>query len=249
MKTVVVGVNTLTSVDQAVYSNHCQFWYRLGKNMPDYRFILCNPRRMSIDNMRNTAAKIALENDADLMFIDDDVLIPVNTLPMLYACDADIAAGWTIIRGYPFKNMIFTFDNEEKTSLTHWNGPENQGVLTCDAVGFSCVLIKHELLKQIEPPYFVTGPHNTEDIYFCMKARDYKKDTKCVCNLDVKTSHNIGAEYVDPLNMPLYKKYMEAQMPELITRVEPPFEAKPMDPGSNGISYENVLKEEVFGPK
>jgi len=247
VKTIVVGVNTLTAVDQAIYSNHSQFWFRLGRNMPDYNFILCNPRRMSIDSMRNMAAKIAVENNADLMFIDDDVLIPKDfTLQRLIACDADIAAGWTIIRGYPFKNMIFVFDNEEKTSLTHWTGPEKTGILPCDAVGFSCVLIKHELLKLVEPPYFVTGPHNTEDIYFCMKALQTKPGCKIVVDLDIKTSHNVGAEYIDPLNMPFYKKYMEEVEPKLLEWKEPVFVAKPVDP-DNGITYEGVLKEAVFG--
>src|ERR1041385_1165531 len=93
---IVVGINTLTSIDQPVYSNHCQFWFRLGRSS-SHDFILSHPRRMSIDNMRNMTAKIALEHNADyILFIDDDVLIPLNTVDMLLASDADIAAGWTL---------------------------------------------------------------------------------------------------------------------------------------------------------
>ena len=93
-KKILVGVNTLTAVSQPIYSNHCQFWYRFGRSYPQFDFMLNNPRRMSIDNMRNMTAKVALENDVDyILFIDDDVLVPIDTLGRLLACDADIAAG------------------------------------------------------------------------------------------------------------------------------------------------------------
>lgn len=250
---VVVGVNTLTAVDQAVYSNHCQFWYRLGRSMQDFDFMLINPRRMSIDNMRNTAAKIAIENNADyLLFIDDDVLVPLDTLPRLLAANADIAAGWTLIRGYPFKNMFFRFADETKTNLENYPDDsfkyDDNGNIPCDAVGFSCALIKVDLLKKIEVPYFVTGPYNTEDIYFCLKARSVYSETSIVVDPRVLTSHNIGAEYLDPLGRAAYKEYFEKMEPQAKEMVEKPqkFEKKHDEP-SDGPTYEDVLAKAVFG--
>lgn len=45
--------------------------------------------------MRNMAAKVALECEADyLLFLDDDVLVPPNNaLKLLLECEADVAAG------------------------------------------------------------------------------------------------------------------------------------------------------------
>src|SRR5687767_11134475 len=148
MKTL-VGINNLTMVDQMAYANHSQFWYRLGvwKGKEEaagqsVEFALCNPRRMTIDRMRNEAAKIALEGEFDyLMFIDDDVLVPFDAFHKLVKHDKDIIAGVTIIRGYPFHPMIFNFSEEykENSYVMDFKGkadPET-GLLECHAVGFS----------------------------------------------------------------------------------------------------------------
>lgn len=212
-----IGINTLTEVDQAVYANHCQFWFRLGRSMPDYEFALNSPRRASIDRMRNQTASLAIAHGFDyICFIDDDVLVPFDGLQKLIESDKDIVAGWTIIRGHPFDNMFFKWD-ATKTGLNRWNDPpSDSGLLDCGAVGFSFVLIKTEILKKIPPPFFVTGPNNTEDIYFCVKAQKYIDDVTIAVNLDVKTSHCLGSEFIDPLNRDKYKKYFEDTFPELI---------------------------------
>ena len=98
MSNILIGINTLTTVEQMAYSNHIQMFFRLGRNT-QHNFILCNPRRMSIDRMRNTCGRMVAENlDIDyLLFIDDDVLVPFDCVDKLIAADADIAAGWTFI--------------------------------------------------------------------------------------------------------------------------------------------------------
>jgi hypothetical protein len=250
---VMIGVNTLTSVSREVYSNHMQFYFRFGRSMQDFDFILNNPSRMSIDAMRNMTAKTALANDCDyLVFIDDDVCVPIDFLSRLIMSGADIAAGWTVIRGYPFKNMIFRFIDEEHRQLQHWDEndfPENvpNGWLACDAVGFSCVLIKCDLLRKVDPPYFVTGPYNTEDIYFCLKAKETVPECRIITDIHVKTSHCLGNEFIDPLNKILYKKYVEDLNPALLGQKEEPDTSKKQDTQEeNETSYEEVLKDAIF---
>lgn len=304
-KTIVIGVNTLTSVDQAVYSNHCQFWYRLGKEFPDYRFILIHPRRMSIDSMRNMAAKVAVDANADyLMFVDDDVILPLDTMKRLLACDADIAAGWTIIRGYPFENMFFQYGDEARLSLMKPKNPvaAEDGLFHVDAVGFSCVLIKVSLLKKVPVPYFVTGPFHTEDVYFCIKAehelrktgnfhekcngeivklidptdenhysyqcngcgkKDIEEDAiwnrlepetvKIVVDPEVKTAHCLGTHYIDPDNVTDYRALEEAankDIAEIVAKKEEKDATTPsviVLPPVDGLTYEQILKDEIFG--
>src|ERR1700691_1836821 len=187
-----IGINTLTQLDQTIYANHMAFFYRLGKNRPNDIFILNTPRRMSIDRMRNLSAKMALESECDyLMFVDDDVVIPVDLFDRLVAADKDIIAGWTIIRGYPFENMFFRYD--DKKNLTNVRGIERKsGVIDVDAIGFSAALIKVDLLRKIPPPWFVTGPTNTEDIYFCIKARQYVPDATICVDTNCETAHIVG---------------------------------------------------------
>lgn len=234
-KKIVVGINTLTSVDQPVYSNHCQLWFRLGRNMQDYDFILNNPRRMSIDRMRNMTAEAALANDCDyICFIDDDVMVPFDGLQRLINHDVDIVAGWTIIRGYPFDNMIFKWVDD---GLVRWNDlPQKEGLLECGAIGFSFALIKVSVLRQMPAPFFVTGPRNTEDIYFCVKAKKYIPDIKIYVDLDVKTSHCLGTEYIDPLNKGAFRELYEKVYPELYSEEKPPLHAR-------GDSYLEMIKD------
>ncbi len=226
---ILVGVNTLTSVDQAVYANHCQFWFRLGRSYQDYDFAFYTPRRASIDRMRNEIAKLAVINKFDyLLFIDDDVIIPIDGLAKLIKADADIAAGWTVIRGWPFENMFFKYIDEEKKQLSYGKEPftlNEAGLLDVDAVGFSFCLLKVEHMKKIPPPFFVTGPFNTEDVYYCIKAREFVPETKIVVDLSVKTGHCLGSEFIDPETRLHYKNYSKAVNPDLLDH-EPPMIAR-----------------------
>lgn len=210
---IVVGTNSLTSTRHQAYSNHCQFWYRLGRSTPhDYIFV--NPDRMSIDRMRNMAAEVALGQEADyLLFIDDDVLIPKDSLTRLLTADVDIIAGDVMIRGYPFPHMLFKQD--KKGGLKSMQAvPKKRGVIDVDAVGFSLCLIKTSLLSKLTKPYFVTGTHNTEDIYFCLKAKaevpkvTIKADTSVIC------SHILWDETISSYNRKYFKRYYEQQNPE-----------------------------------
>jgi glycosyltransferase involved in cell wall biosynthesis len=170
---------------------------------------------MTIDACRNAAVKTALDANFDyVMFIDDDVLVPFDAWARLKSHDKHIVAGWTVIRGYPYLNMFFRFKDG---GLKNYNDlPIDTKELTkVDAIGCSCVLIKCDVFKQIPPPYFVTGTHNTEDIYFCMKARDYVKDLEIYVDPLVKTPHMLAMEAVTPENRAFRKAFDEQQYPEL----------------------------------
>ena len=215
MKTL-VGINNLISVDQLAYANHCQLWYRLGKENPDDQFLFCNPRRMSIDGMRNFCAKAALENECDyILFIDDDVLVPFDCYKKLLSHKKDIIAGVTHIRGYPFEPMIFNFSNKQCFYYRDYKDNIVDGLVECDAVGFSCCLIKVDILKQIRPPFFITSPAHTEDVYFCKKAKDQIPDIKIYVDPTVETAHILGSDLIMPSNIQHWKDFEEARNPML----------------------------------
>ncbi len=213
MKTL-VGINNLTMMDQLAYANHLQFWYRLGKEHPQDNFILCNPRRMSIDNMRNFCAKAAMEMECDyLMFIDDDVLVPFDCYTKMKKHDKDIVAGVTLIRGYPFEPMIFNFANKGCHFYQDYKENVVDGLVECDAIGFSCVLIKVSVLKEVRPPYFITGPTHTEDVYFCRKAKEQLPDLKIYVDPTIETAHILGSDILTPENVKYWKTFEESRNP------------------------------------
>lgn len=213
MKTL-VGVNTLTNIDQPVYANHCQFWFRLGRTYPKDDFVFCTPKRMSIDRMRNFCAQAAMELECDyLMFIDDDVVVDIDAWGKLQRENKDVISGITYIRGYPFHPMVFKFeegsDNFYMDDYREKIGKD--GLVHCDAVGFSCVLISVELLKKLEPPYFLTGPNFTEDVYFCKKARELIPNLDICAHPLVETAHGLGNDYLLPGQVPLWKAFLETR--------------------------------------
>lgn len=199
---VFVLVNALQGVNSFVYNNHIEFFVYSAKNIPNLEFRFWVPHRMSIDHARNQAAIYAKQTECDyLMFIDDDVMIPRDTLVKLLAADKDIVAGLVIIRGYPFNVMAFKWNGEK--SLGYYNDlpKEPDGSLTklieCDAVGFSCCLIKIDVLKAIEPPYFLTMKYQTEDVYFCLKVSELEPKPSIYMDTTVKCGHFLNAETIE----------------------------------------------------
>lgn len=258
MSKILVAINNLTEVNQFAYANHCQMWYRLGRNMDEHDFGLCNPRRMSIDRMRNFAARAALDYGFDyLLFIDDDVLVPIDGVKRLLEADKDIIAGVTFIRGYPYHPMIFNFYKklvsgdgldthymDDYLTLAH---PET-GLLQCDAIGFSFCLIKVSLLRKLNPPFFITGENHTEDVYFCNKARVEVPGAEVWVDTKIETAHILGADLIMPTNKAVRMVYDETLNPGIKDQViREERKADIIDPKSlRKADYEKVLLEDIF---
>jgi len=220
MKTL-IGINTLTDVSRPAYSNHCQVWYRLGRNTKD-EFMMFHPHRMSIDGMRNSAAKYAMQQECDyLLFIDDDVLLPVMDHPDWYdtlkAADKDVVAGVTLIRSYPYHPMIFDWNNKDTAFhiIDYKDRAGDDGLLQCDAVGFSLCLIKVDLLRKMEPPFFVTGVNHTEDVYFCQRAKIYVPEVSIFVDTRIETAHMLDPEPIMPTTLEARKRYDEELDPSI----------------------------------
>lgn len=235
MKTL-IGVNCLESVNSFVYASHCQFWVNAKKAFPEDEFAFFTPYRMSIDNMRNTAAKMALEGDYDyLMFIDDDVLVQPNTYEVLRSRDKDIIMALTFVRGWPFKPMFFKGEGiKDRAGLRcetldfydDWKDNVWDGLVKCEAVGFSCVLIKVDILKVMEPPYFVTSSKQTEDVYFCCKARYTLNPTPTIfVDVTVPTTHMMMPDGVSAENVESFRKFFDPNEPIGKSRMDRIFDA------------------------
>ena len=237
MKTL-VAVNVLESVNSFVYSSHCKLWVEMKAQFPNDEFLFFTPYRMSIDNMRNHAAKIALAQNCDyLMFIDDDVIVLPETYKSLREADKDIVMALTFVRSHPFPPMFFTsagvtedsYGKKKELLDFFYNYKEHvdeRGLVDCIALGFSCVLIKCDLLKALDPPYFVTGPGHTEDVYFCLKAKySLQPEPTIAVDTKVPTAHIMMADAVCEANVEELRALLSPEKPVGKTRFERTFEA------------------------
>jgi hypothetical protein len=199
------------------------FAYKLAKDNPDFKFLFINPYRTSICNFRNMCAEMALEVSAEyLMFVDDDAAFYSETSMFKALKDkiddnpnAHMVMPVVYIRGYPFEPMFFKWDTTDGVKkLDFYSDFRDQAVdenklLEVAAIGCHTALIKTEVFKAMEKPYFLTGLHSTEDVYFCMKCRDYIENIGIYVATDLDSSHLLDALYVDSGNRDIIKKLYE----------------------------------------
>lgn len=215
------------AVQNKAYATHLQFAYRLAKDNPDFQFILYTPYRMTIANFRTTAAKAALETGAEyLMFVDDDSVF-INAASMFKhlkdKIDNDenkhIIMPLAYIRGYPFEPMFFNWVNDPEL-ITEGKGldfyrnfreqkTDENGLLEVAAIGCHTCLIKTEVFKGLNEPYFMTGMYNTEDVYFCMKCHDYIENIGIYVDTTICSSHLLDPLFVNDDNVDILRQLYE----------------------------------------
>lgn len=249
----------LTQVDSAVYNSHNQLWYRIGKHFPQHKFFQYTPERTTIDNCRNLAAKFALEQECDyLLFIDDDMILHEMTFQSLFENiqkpNVDVVMALTYIRGYPFHPMFFIDHDKEATEVKQLDyyddfqehiNPETH-LVEVDSIGCACVMIKCSLIKKLEPPYFVTTPHHTEDVYFCMKAKKTlgRNNVGIFVDCGVPTMHMMDKIGVNHRNVEILRTFSEMQNPDVKKLRNLKNGEKPGNP-DRGVEYLQQINEVI----
>lgn len=120
---------------------------------------------------RNRAAAAALDGGFDyLMFLDSDMDWPVDALPRLKACGADIACTDMWGRGIPSVRIVSKGGLPVTDELAAGHEVED-----IDACGMGCTLIHAQLLKRMKekiggPLWFQASSHS-EDVSFCYLAK------------------------------------------------------------------------------
>lgn len=127
---------------------------------------------------RNEIVKKALKGFDYVLMIDSDIVVPRDTLHSMLETPADVCFGV-----YPRKNTktgeteLFkdgTFDFKNRYTIEELEKEENPRIHVKGG-GFGCVLIKTDVFKNIDYPWFEfhSYENNTflsEDLSFCMKA-------------------------------------------------------------------------------
>jgi len=138
---------------------------------------------------RNIAAKDAVNGGFDyLMFVDSDQTLPPQTLARLLAMDGDVRLAWTMMAlGSPDTNIAI-FNKKPEQEFGHFSfyavGTLPKEIFECDGGGLAISLIKTDLFKELEYPYFryieyANGDVLSEDLNFCLTVKGLGKSIKC----------------------------------------------------------------------
>lgn len=136
----------------------------------------------TVDYARNVLAKTAIEKNYDyILWIDADIILPVNFLSQLLNKNEDIITGWYIkkIANTPGITELYAPDKFQRNSYTNIKEEELKGVTNVfqiNACGFGCLLTKTEVFKKLcednKKPFVYVEDNNgaviSEDIYACI---------------------------------------------------------------------------------
>lgn len=158
----------------------------IGKLSKKYEVILSFPNRCAIDRAREIIVTDAIRMECDrLLFIDDDTIIPVDTVdklnPLLDREDAVCASGFCCQRGYKYFPMVYRYEDLEwGKGQPQLLAPFPSEPFQVSCVGMGISLLKVSLLKKLQEKLgdcFNRDGAGTEDFYFFKKAYEMKYTT------------------------------------------------------------------------
>lgn len=184
MAEILIGVLT------GEYARHAQFYDALFHlDCDSVRW--CLTHHQSPAAGRNQIVSVAQrERCSHILFLDDDMAPPVDTLARLLAPNRDIVTGLYLSRNLPHFPLIFTRIGPGGASgcpLTD----ETQGVIPVAAAGLGCCLMKTTVFDRLEPPYFRLGELHPEtwsdDLGFFYRWSQVGGDVWC--DTDCRVGH------------------------------------------------------------
>lgn len=145
-------------------------------------------RPVDVATKKQFIAEFAVENGAEwVLYLDDDVIFPPQTLIQLLHRNKDIAGGVYWSKSNPSVPLIF--NGHMKGSFQDWHVGD---FIQVDAMGMGLTLIKTKVFKAMPKPWFSLNytfqemEHKTtrdfgttEDLYFYKKAKDYGFQVWC----------------------------------------------------------------------
>ena len=166
----------------------------LRMNAPPETAII-QTRGPNIAENRNVIAEQALDLGADwVWYLDDDQVIPANTLHRLLAHKLDLVSALYLKRTAPFAPVVFDQEDAEGRVASWSFRPGDEGLQKVLAVGAGCLLVKTRVFTLLEKPYWTLGQIHpgewSDDIDFCRRAR--AKGVDIWCDLDVQVGHQMN---------------------------------------------------------
>ena len=154
---------------------------------------------MQVDQARNLLAKYAVENGFDrILWLDSDMTFSPDIMERL---SADLDAGWDVVSGIFFKRKfpvepVVHKELSKDTITPYWEYPQNS-VFSVAGFGFGAVMMKTEVLLDLEDPPFDHLDGLGEDYSFCVRMARHGR--RMACDSRVKVGHIGLCVYGEPM--------------------------------------------------
>ena len=145
---------------------------------------------------RDNLVEAAIRAQADyIMFLDSDQIINEDTIDRMAAYldnGEDIITTLIFRKDPPYQPCVFSEQKElenRQISLKYYN-IETQDLTKpfyVESCGLGCAMIKLDVFKNIERPWFLPRPYTGEDISFMWEAR--QKGYKILCDPTIEVGH------------------------------------------------------------
>jgi hypothetical protein len=195
-----VDPKVLIGVITGEYGRRADFYdyYNLMEKPEGSMALFCHDR--SPAKGRNMIIQTAIEQGCThILFLDDDMAYPANTILKLLAHDKDAVTGLYLSRAYPHQPLIFDEFDEDGKALYSYLTETTPPLKKVVAAGLGCVLIKVEALQKMEPPWVRLGELDIQewcdDIGFFW--RFYKAGLELYCDTTLHIGH-IGTVSIWP---------------------------------------------------
>lgn len=116
---------------------------------------------------RTALAQACLDQDREwLFFVDDDEAFPADVLTRLLSHHQPVVSALIVQRGAPFNPTAYAtaLNNEFQPLDLASVGHDN--LVLCAGVGTGGLLVRSDVFRQLDPPWFVYSESLGEDLYF-----------------------------------------------------------------------------------
>lgn len=176
---IMIGVPGFGGVVPQCQENFFGFAFRLGRDMPEYEFLLRIVIKKEQFRARNNLIDMAIANGCDyLLMLDDDMLIPSDLLSRLLEHDKDVIGALYWQRSGAHHPVVLYDDPKPSGDLgikfasPFANIMTKRGLYQVDIIGGGCMLFKMHVFDKLKNPYFWWEAHEGTDIAICRSLRE-----------------------------------------------------------------------------
>lgn len=148
--------------------------------------------RGMIDRVRQQVHEYAFENSYDyIQWWDDDMIAPPDIIARLHKHDKPVVAPMAFVRTEPFGMYAYrcvdgNFDRQK--SFHHYPIKHaNTGLMEVDGTGTGCMLMKTDVVQELDKPWWQWPKEGSEDIALCARLR--KRGIKVYVDTDIEVGH------------------------------------------------------------